>query len=134
MDEQTPFLIRYSTSRLPKQTPWHNWEEWEMVYRLSFGSIDDQREAITWIKLWLVRGNCPAAVESTAAFLELYNTLRNQQINNLSVSMLRHVISMALIRFVNGIVDQAQRAQFAVSVSIIILILMYFYSSNLFLR
>lgn len=111
-------LIRYKAADLPKQTPWIDWNEWERVRSYVFGNLNEQREAIVWINLWISRGNCPAAVESTANFLELANTLYGS--NNsprLSNTMIRHLISMALIRFVNGIVDQAQRAQFAVSVS-----------------
>lgn len=111
-------LVRYKASDLPKQTPWIDWKEWERVKNYVFGNIQEQREAALWINLWRSRGNCPAAVESTGNFLELAITLHDSRtVPHLSNTMIRHLISMALIRFVNGIVDQAQRAQFAVSVS-----------------
>ena len=103
----------YSQVKLPRQTPWADWEEWEHVRACLFSTeAEAQEEAIRWIKVWANRGNLPTAVESTRSFVELYGSLHA----SLSDNARRHMIAMALTRFANGIIDQVQRGQFAQSV------------------
>ena len=103
---------------IPRQTPWSNWNEWYNVYQLAYSqSIEERKEAISWMKLWTSRGNNPTAVESTCSLIELLILYRSKSAQ-ITQSVLRLLFSMALVRFVNGIVDQSQRATFALSVNI----------------
>lgn len=59
----------------------------------------------------------PSAVEMTAAFIAII--LRDEQTTNMSHKELRLMYGMAVIRFVNGLVDPAQKKLFAKSVTTI---------------
>jgi ribosomal biogenesis protein LAS1 len=108
--------LKYSTYKLPKLTPWHDWEEWEQVKEGLFGkSREKQNHAINMIKVWTCRGNVPISVESTCAIIEILNDIYSNTPSKQEISQLS--LAMALVRFVNGVVDQAQNSQYALSVS-----------------
>jgi len=69
------------------------------------------------VKAWKSRGKVPQAIEMTSTFIEVQ--LRDQFTSGpakISQHELRLMYTMAFVRFVNGIVDPAQKRQFAVSV------------------
>ncbi|GAA96027.1 hypothetical protein E5Q_02687 [Mixia osmundae IAM 14324] len=66
--------------------------------------------------LWMARGDCPHAVESTSLFLELI--LADLAGTRTSLE-LRASYGMALTRFVSGIVDPAQQGVYARSIAVI---------------
>ncbi|CAO3677774.1 unnamed protein product [Umbelopsis vinacea] len=69
------------------------------------------------VKAWKSRGKVPQAIEMTSTFIEVQ---RRDQFasgpSRISQHELRLMYTMAFVRFVNGIVDPAQKRQFAVSV------------------
>lgn len=92
-----------------RSTGWKNWEEWSLVYELIFNSSDSaqQKEGLQLIEVWRSRshGKLPIAVECTScvlcAALGQVNDNQNQTYKRLSMAM-------ALVRFVNGMVDQGR--------------------------
>ncbi|KAL8279387.1 hypothetical protein RQP46_008199 [Phenoliferia psychrophenolica] len=106
-----------------RRTAWTSPQELNVVFSSLFHSDGDsgaQRWAIARIKVWLARGpNCPHAVESTASLLEI--VLRDTEAvgtsQRPSQQELRLAYSMALIRFVNSLVDPLQTTYFARSMA-----------------
>ncbi|ORY52195.1 Las1-like-domain-containing protein [Leucosporidium creatinivorum] len=106
----------------PRRVAWATSEEYQMVYGCLFASDGDQaaqRYGIDRIKVWMARGSCPHAVESTASLLELL--MRDTEVVGSSFrpsqQELRLSYSMALIRFVNSLVDPLQTTYFARSMA-----------------
>ncbi|GAA5917496.1 hypothetical protein JCM6882_005489 [Rhodosporidiobolus microsporus] len=59
---------------LPRRTAWSSPAELALVFDRLFHSDGDtslQWDALSRVKVWIARGNCPHAVESTANLLEL---------------------------------------------------------------
>lgn len=96
----------------------------------------DRREALSVVQLWLNRSACPFAVETTAALAQsiLLDQHMQQFAASASTSDARYALeqmgggaelgirvnySMALIRFVNSIVDSYQTGGFAQSIAVI---------------
>lgn len=96
----------------------------------------DRREALSVVQLWLNRSACPFAVETTAALAQ--SLLLDQHMQQVAASAsateamfameqmgggvelgVRVNYSMALIRFVNSIVDSYQTGGFAQSIAVI---------------
>ncbi|KAM0750536.1 Las1-domain-containing protein [Meredithblackwellia eburnea MCA 4105] len=106
-----------------RRTAWTSSVEFQAVFSSLFtsdGDVTAQRWAIQRIKVWLARGsNCPHSVESTATLLECI--LRDTQSEGTSVRPsqleLRLAYSMALIRFVNSLVDPLQTTYYARSMA-----------------
>ncbi|KAK4051603.1 rRNA-processing protein las1 [Microbotryomycetes sp. JL201] len=120
---------------LPRIVPWTTFDEFRHVFELIYnsdGDSDSQRQGCqlhrranelasfaSQIEVWMLRGNCPHAAESTAAFLEL--VLRDS--GNVGASVRpteleqRLGYSMALIRFVNSLIDPLQTTYYARSMA-----------------
>lgn len=103
------------TNRL---TAWRDVTEWNSVKDKLFGqepyTINDRREALTRIQAWSVRGRLPHAVSST---MLLVSAVLQDEAGRLGSSDLRLLMSMAISRFVNGLIDPAQQAINAISMS-----------------
>ncbi|GAA5868505.1 hypothetical protein JCM3774_005401 [Rhodotorula dairenensis] len=109
---------------VPRKTAWSTRAEFVLVFDRLFASDGDvalQRDAISRIQVWLHRGQCPHAVESTAALLQLI--LRDAEpstssaAHGVSEHELRLSYSMAVIRFVNSLVDPLQTTYYARSIA-----------------
>ncbi|KPV73248.1 uncharacterized protein RHOBADRAFT_55020 [Rhodotorula graminis WP1] len=112
---------------VPRKTPWSTHLEFHLVFDRLFNSDGDptlQRDAITRIRVWLDRGNCPHPVETTANLVAL--VLRDSAPSSSSSSFnlaalegdLRLAYAMAIVRaFVNSLVDPLQTAYFARSIA-----------------
>lgn len=120
----------------PRLVPWHNENEWEQVYGLLFSSnIHDQMEGVRMVysmlprklgtlssltvakqvKAWMSRGRVPHAIESTSNLLEaLITETMNPMI---SEHELRMLYSMSFVRFVNRLIDPAQKGAYAMSMT-----------------
>ncbi|KAJ3289662.1 rRNA-processing protein las1 [Borealophlyctis nickersoniae] len=110
---------------LPRLVPWTNRQEWEQVYSWLYAGNDFDQLAlrdlgIKRVKAWSSRGKVPHAVDATASLLEawrrdgcggMYMT------NGVTEHEIRLLYSMTFIRFVNGLVDTAQRGMYASSVA-----------------
>eukprot|EP01118_Nematostelium_gracile_P002813 TRINITY_DN1314_c0_g1_i1.p1 TRINITY_DN1314_c0_g1~~TRINITY_DN1314_c0_g1_i1.p1 ORF type:complete len:521 (+),score=84.12 TRINITY_DN1314_c0_g1_i1:40-1563(+) len=114
----------------PRLVPWSNWEEWLQVYQSLFSAkLEERWFGIKKVSAWKVRGKVPVAIDSTCSFLEL--AIRDEQSHNSegfkscwnfesgsrNENELRMSHSIAIIRFVNGIVDKGQKGAFAVSIT-----------------
>ncbi|KAI7871810.1 Las1-like-domain-containing protein [Spinellus fusiger] len=107
-----------------RSVPWIDECEFEQVYQWLFAETTTLSEnvelGIERVRAWAIRGNVPLAVEMTALLVQLQ--LRDHYGLGgewLSQHELRTMYSMAIIRFVNGIVDTAQTGLFAMSIGAI---------------
>ncbi|KAG2181812.1 hypothetical protein INT44_008628 [Umbelopsis vinacea] len=110
--------------RIPRIVPWSSYQELEDVYNMLYfdGPEAEYRRdlGVQRVKAWKSRGKVPHAIQMTANFIEVQ--LRDQFAvgpARISQHELRLMYTMSFVRFVNGIVDPAQKGQFAVSVSIL---------------
>jgi len=132
-----------------KLVPWINWEEWMFVYQCFYydsipsndllrsvpSGVDKERlcwEGVKRISAWRSRGKVPISVESTSSFVEiqLKESVR-YDMNSFSVTNwklqlyerssleLRMLYSIALIRFVNGMVDTFQKGVYALPITLL---------------
>ncbi|GAA5843143.1 hypothetical protein JCM3766R1_005249 [Sporobolomyces carnicolor] len=104
---------------LPHRTGWTTQVEFRSVYQDLFESEGDrrrQRVALSRIAVWQSRDQCPSAVESTSNLLRLI-LLDHEPHSSSSPQQLRLSYAMALIRFVNSLVDPLQTTYFARSIS-----------------
>ncbi|KAK6350142.1 rRNA-processing protein las1 [Orbilia brochopaga] len=98
----------------PRLTVWSSIEELESLKALLYEHADgnDGRpRALEIIRAWSARGRLPHAIESTAHLTEcfLHDTPRQSEL------MVRMGYATAICRFVNGLLDPAQKSRFAVS-------------------
>jgi hypothetical protein len=127
------FLFSFLHSmRFPRAVPWTSATEWRQVYRdfypHSFGISEDrtedyfsiQQRALKRTRTWQSRGRCPISVESTQLLLEAQHADHRQSDTAVASgdnhNELRLLYSLAIIRFVNGLVDQQQQAMYAMPV------------------
>ncbi|RUP15453.1 Las1-like-domain-containing protein [Jimgerdemannia flammicorona] len=106
--------------RIPRIVPWTSYEEFETLYQWFYADpqLNQLRErAIKRVRAWASRGRVPHAIECTANFVEVSLRDRPESRPRLSQQELRTMYTMTFIRFVNGIVDPAQRGVFAQSVA-----------------
>lgn len=96
---------------------WQNREEWLHVYRALFNFDDPeaQRRAVDRVAAWKSRsvGKLPLAIESTANLISAHLGLVDGGTRGVQG---RLTLAMAIVRFVNGMVDQVQKGKFARSV------------------
>ena len=96
---------------------WQNREEWLYVYRtlFNFENPDAQRRAADRVAAWKSRsvGKLPLAIESTANLISAHLGLVDLGTRDVEG---RLTLAMAIVRFVNGMVDQVQKGKFARSV------------------
>lgn len=99
------------TSRLALQhVPWTSPSEWDAVYEGLFAS-QGVHDALGTVSVWRVRGSVPAPVEATYTLLLLRtHPLQDEHVQRLS-------LAMALIRFVNDMVDPEQQAARALPIT-----------------
>ena len=92
---------------------WQNHEEWLHVYRTlyNFDDPEAQRRGIHRVAVWKSRsmGKLPLAIECTANLISAH-------LGSTSNIQERLTLAMAIVRFVNGMVDQDQKGKFARSV------------------
>lgn len=96
----------------PRVVVWESPEDIRRLRALIFddASIPARRRALAAIKAYATRGPLPQSVESTA---QLVSALL-QDVPGADSTGVRMGYAMAAIRFVNGLLDPAQKAQFAV--------------------
>ncbi|GAA5820654.1 hypothetical protein JCM10212_004320 [Sporobolomyces blumeae] len=108
---------------LPHRTAWTTPVEFHAVFSDLFesdGDLERQATALSRIAVWQSRSTCPHAVESTANLVRLILVDADpsrRSSSKPSVHELRLSYSMAIIRFVNSLVDPLQTAYFARSIS-----------------
>lgn len=103
----------------PRITPWRDVSEWQFVKACFFPKsdgldMDPRPRALARVSAWHVRGRVPHAVVSTAM---LTTAVLRDQDGSMSILEARMLLSMAITRFVNGLLDPAQQAVFAISMT-----------------
>ncbi|KAK6526873.1 rRNA-processing protein las1 [Arthrobotrys megalospora] len=98
----------------PRLTVWSSIDDLKHLKSLLYdqsADYDGRPQALGIIKAWSSRGRLPHSIESTSQLTEcLLNDNQNQ-----SELMIRMSYSTAICRFVNGLLDPAQKSHFAVS-------------------
>ena len=93
-----------------RQVPWYNQLEWKLIYSQLYSNDKTmQMQAIKRTKAWSSRGRVPHSIEITSLMVEIGLNM------TMSETELRYIYSMAIIRFVNGIVDSGQKGVYASS-------------------
>eukprot|EP00249_Psilotum_nudum_P011578 c23251_g1_i1 orf=1888-4143(+) len=99
-----------------KLMPWQSWLEWNLVREALFSSSPDQvSRALDKVVAWQSRGRLPVAVEVTAELINIQRTdpcFSNSVTSQLicTEEMLRLMYGMAVMRMVNGVVDQSRKS------------------------
>ncbi|KAF3903480.1 hypothetical protein ABW20_dc0107740 [Dactylellina cionopaga] len=98
----------------PRLTVWSSIDDLKHLKSLLYeqnGEYDGRPRGLEIIRAWSTRGRLPHAIESTAHLTEcaLHDNLRQSEL------MVRMGYSTAICRFVNGLLDPAQKSHFAVS-------------------
>ena len=94
-----------------RSTCWQSWQEWTKVYEMifSYEDLTHQDEALKMIDVWRSRGEAklPVAVECTYLLVAATKLSDERSSpNSCQLFQSRLAIAMALVRFVNGMVDQ----------------------------
>ncbi|KAJ2079851.1 rRNA-processing protein las1 [Coemansia sp. RSA 988] len=106
-----------AAAKAPKVVPWTSTEEYMNVADWLYSTdLQERKRGVAVVKAWRARGRVPAAIEATANLAEILIADQERR-QGMSISQLRHMYSMALIRFVNSIVDLEQRGTFAQSMT-----------------
>ena len=94
--------------------PWSCREEWLKTYHNLY-SNEQQMKGLKQVDIWRSRSGSklPLAVELTASLIEAGLT---DGTSHLSPYVVRHIMAMAIVRFVNGMVDMEQKGAYARSV------------------
>ncbi|XP_072976368.1 uncharacterized protein [Typha angustifolia] len=98
-----------------KIVPWSSWEQWDFVREGIFSdSPDAVAAALRRISAWRSRGCLPIPIDVTAAFVEIQQKdpfFRKEPTDDVVTSeeMLSMLYSMAIMRLVNGFVEQAHK-------------------------
>lgn len=131
-----------ASKNVPRIVPWLSAEEWSQTRKLLYsGDVEEIRLGLLQAKIWMDRGKVPTAIESTVNFLEtiladsenlsefLLTRRREEEdaiieeetavqaVVKLDERQLRLAYNTAIIRFVNELVDRAQKSLFATSIT-----------------
>lgn len=132
-----------ASKNVPRIVPWLSGEDWRSTRQLLYSAdVAEVERGLMQAKVWLDRGKVPTAVESTINFLEIILSdrvylnqfmrlrLRNSDLESsddieiiddtevvYDDRQLRLAYSSAVIRFVNELVDRAQKSLFATSIT-----------------
>lgn len=100
---------------LGRYVPWATWDEWITTYRWLYSSDESQlAQALHTVDVWRIRGRVPMAVDATAT---LRRISRLDEGGTLDAQTMRLQYSLAIVRFVNGVTDAAQKGRVAASVA-----------------
>lgn len=95
--------------------PWMSWEEWNFVHEALFStSPESVSKALNRIIAWQSRGCLPVSVEITATIKDIHQRdpfFMDEVLEEhvLSEVVLRMAYSMAIVRLLNGVVDQLHK-------------------------
>lgn len=126
-----------------RMVPWTGMEEWRYVAKAVYvhdTCAHSLEEAVKYLQVWCIRGNVPPAVETTYSLLSIKKALRDYIDgeksrmdengflspkedadiyggNAYTHRSIRLALAMAIVRFVNEVVDPEQQGQYAKPVS-----------------
>ena len=100
---------------LGRYVPWATWDEWITTYRYLYSPEESHlTHALHTVDVWRIRGRVPMAVDATATLRRIW---RLDEGKTLDSQTLRLQYSLAIVRFVNGVTDAAQKGRVAASVA-----------------
>lgn len=68
----SPSITSGASKSVPRIVPWLDAEDWKSTRKLLYSAkLEDIRQGILQVKIWMERGKVPTAVESTVNFLEI---------------------------------------------------------------
>ncbi|KAJ2310307.1 rRNA-processing protein las1 [Coemansia sp. RSA 2705] len=103
--------------RVPKIVPWTSTEEYMGVGdSLYSDDAGERRRGVAIVKAWRARGRVPVAVDATASLVDMLDA-DTSRAAGVTGTRLRHMYAMAMIRFVNSIVDLEQKGAYAQSMA-----------------
>ncbi|ORX73632.1 Las1-domain-containing protein [Linderina pennispora] len=106
-------------SLIPKVVPWTSTEEYLGVSDCLYSDdIVERKRGVGIVKAWRVRGKVPAAIDATANLTEIW-VADQERSTTMTNNQLRHMYTIAIVRFVNTIVDLEQRGVYAQSVAML---------------
>ncbi|OHT13007.1 Las1-like family protein [Tritrichomonas foetus] len=93
-----------------KVVAWRSWDEWKETYHLLYSNnVKEIKCGCNRVSSWQIKQILPIAVEVTASLLrELYSDEKNTS-----------ALSLAIIRFINGVVEPFKNANLSVPISTI---------------
>ena len=93
-----------------RSVSWKNWDEWVNVYHLLYNNDENEiLKGCAKVSAWLSKQQVPIAIEVTAALQkELHNHKRNVD-----------ALSLAIIRFINGVVEPFKDSNLSASIQLI---------------
>lgn len=96
--------------RCSKTVAWRNWEEWKETYHMLYSKdIKEIQWGCNRVMAWASKQVLPIAIEVTASLLqELHNPEKNTS-----------ALSLAIIRFINGVVEPFKNTNLSVPISTI---------------
>lgn len=95
--------------------PWRSNEELDQLKDLFYSDSDEDKwKAVNKVKAYLIRGKVLHSIESTCVFTLAILTDEQFQKNHIDPTQLRSAYSMALIKFVNGLLDPYQKSTHAI--------------------
>ena len=98
-----------------RYVPWATWDEWISTYKRLYSLEEgDVTTALHTVDVWRIRGRVPMAVDATATLRRIW---RLDESGTLDAQTLRLQYSLAIVRFVNGVTDAAQKGRVAASVA-----------------
>ncbi|KAJ1826435.1 rRNA-processing protein las1 [Coemansia sp. RSA 2599] len=99
----------------PKVVAWTSTEEYLNVSECLYSAdIAERKRGVAMVKAWRARCRLPVAIEATASLVEM--DIAGRERKGVNITQLRHLYAMALIRFVNTIVDLEQKGTYAQSI------------------
>ncbi|KAJ1991942.1 rRNA-processing protein las1 [Coemansia spiralis] len=104
-------------SRIPKVVSWTSTEEYMTVAESLYSSdLTQRKRGVAIVKAWRAHSRIPVAIDATANLVEMAVADEEQQ-RGICINRLRHMYTMALVRFVNSIVDLEQKGMYAQSIA-----------------
>lgn len=99
-----------------KLVPWESWQQWNRVRESVFSSSPALvSAALDKIAAWRARGSLPVAVEVTGDLISIqmsdpfFSGSSSSKGSPITDEMLRLMYAMAIMRLVNGVVDQSKK-------------------------
>jgi ribosomal biogenesis protein LAS1 len=104
---------------LPRRVPWASLHQLEQVY-IAIYSTEDWDFAIKRLTAWKFAVGLPHGLDAALSLL-VASEADNKCANNMTKLAARHAYGLAVVRFVNGLVDPLQTGVYARSISAIAL-------------
>jgi hypothetical protein len=107
---------------MAKAVPWKSWDEWEEVYHCIYSTgFESLPRGVSIMERWSMRGRIPVSVEATLNIVSVmiidpqFKSVQQRRFAHCSETSLRLAYGLGISRFVNLLVDLAQKGAVASS-------------------